>query len=689
MFETCKRWWFYSKVLRIPAVQDLTYAHAGTAIHNTLEKFYKGEIKAIPHLRAHFDMEWARNNLGNSKISLKKEQYWLMVVEGINKDIKPTDLEMCLSFPEVIAYLDVVDTKNHIIADWKSSTRSPLNEVSYKKQIMLYAWLYYKKYHTIPTKVIVYYLKYNGSNGELSFVPNNSDMLAADKWFYDLYKEMLDVTVGGKVPDKCETCSPWCPYGDRCEQEGRLDYKIVINNDILKIEGKMTNVLSEHIDKSFSYELKNAFFIKKTRPMANTTVRFWNLRLRLLPIGFLHRIHKILEDYIKFKKLDGNITIVDNRTFLDKTIELPDKLNGITMRDYQEEAVKIALDKKIGCLQCCTGSGKSSIAAEITRKLAYRTLFIVDKIELLNQMKNNYKKLLGIDVGVIGGGEDKLGHITVATIQSLVKNKEKYANYLNTVRVLFIDEGHHASSQSYIQLSKYLKNTEYRLMLTGTYKREDGNEMKMWAVGGNIIYNMPADKLIERGFLEKPIIKFLEYNAIKYLDTAFESEDKYAEYYKKGIVNNPIRNSLIVDIVKKNPDKKTLILVKLIEHGDLLEMMIPNSKYLHGSTKKSERKEIFDEFINGDRNILISTINIAAEGLDIPALNVVINAAGNKSDIKTIQVLGRVIRKLKGKTAQYIDFNDRFKFLDKASYGRILALRREGHDVIEVGQDVE
>ena len=91
---------------------------------------------------------------------------------------------------------------------------------------------------------------------------------------------------------------------------------------------------------------------------------------------------------------------------------------------------------------------------------------------------------------------------------------------------------------------------------------------------------------------------------------------------------------------------------------------------------------MFDSFRYGDQNVLISTLSIFAEGIDIPNLDIVINAAANAGNVKTIQVLGRVLRKLEGKTgAYYLDFIDEHRMLKSASFKRRKALINEGHDV--------
>lgn len=147
-------------------------------------------------------------------------------------------------------------------------------------------------------------------------------------------------------------------------------------------------------------------------------------------------------------------------------------------------------------------------------------------------------------------------------------------------------------------------------------------------------------------------------------------------------MNNEYRNNKILDIVNVNEGKKILILTKLIEHGIILNNLIPNSYHMHGSTPKEERNEMFKEFTEGKSNILISTISIWSEGIDMPNLDIVINTSANSGDVKSIQVLGRILRKFEGKNnAQYIDFMDESVFFRFASFKRRRILIKEGHDV--------
>jgi superfamily II DNA or RNA helicase len=190
------------------------------------------------------------------------------------------------------------------------------------------------------------------------------------------------------------------------------------------------------------------------------------------------------------------------------------------------------------------------------------------------------------------------------------------------------------------------------------------------------VHNIGAEKLISEGWLMKPIIQFYE------MQSAEGDGELYLDKYKIQIQNNPYRNKKIQDIVNILKDKKILILTKLIEHGDMLHQMIPGSKHLYGTTDKEARKQMMEDFREGKFNVLVSTINLWSEGIDIPSLDVIFNVGANRGDVRTIQSLGRVLRMLEGKKeAYYIDFLDSHKMFKTASKARMKILAKEGHEV--------
>jgi len=712
LFENCSRLWFYNYVLGIRPDSDMSYANAGNAIHECLELHYKNDI-SINDVKTAFKIKWKQKGLENGILKDKQDAYWLMIVEGINKDLVITDTEMELSFPDCKGYLDVVNTNNDKIFDWKSSTRGPWNEKSYKKQMLLYSWLYFRKFNKLPSECIVYYLKYTGTKGEIRFTPEMEEVLEIETWYYDILKQMITLRETKILPEKVEECYMFCPDAlkETCmnNMQGEIDIKIIILGNFIKVFGPITPMLHYGIQKKFSYVLKDSFFIlKKMQEKENAiaknagraprhitfdgTIHYWNVNKQLLPIGFMKEFIVTLNDYAEHKKLNLKLDIDDRRKEYKPTLTMPDLFkNGVVLRDYQLDAVSAFLKEKLAILEIGTGGGKSEIAIEIIRRLRCRTIFIVDKISLLTQTKKRIENALGIEVGTIGAGENSVKEITVATIQTLNKNLPKYSAYLQTIPFAVFDECHHTSSASYTKIANYLGNTRYRLGLSATAWRDDGNDMAINSIVGYKCFDLSAKTLIEKGWLVDPTIKFLkvglEKNEIKQLEQQtkeglINETENYADYYKTFISENVKRNELIKKYVKKYKDKKIIILTKLVDHGKLLAEMTGGT-HLYGETLKKNREEMMQKLKDGKINVLVSTISCISEGVDIPHLDIIINAAANRGDVKSIQVLGRVLRKKTGKiSATYIDFVDQTRFFERASRARIKIFRKENYSVL-------
>jgi superfamily II DNA or RNA helicase len=102
--------------------------------------------------------------------------------------------------------------------------------------------------------------------------------------------------------------------------------------------------------------------------------------------------------------------------------------------------------------------------------------------------------------------------------------------------------------------------------------------------------------------------------------------------------------------------------VNKIAHGDNIERICNDQgidvKFIQGSSDIETRERIRNELNMGLVKTVIST-TVWKEGINIPNLNNVINAAGGKSEIATLQGIGRGLRKTSEKDKVVIyDFFD-------------------------------
>ena len=93
-----------------------------------------------------------------------------------------------------------------------------------------------------------------------------------------------------------------------------------------------------------------------------------------------------------------------------------------------------------------------------------------------------------------------------------------------------------------------------------------------------------------------------------------------------------------------------LVLVDRIEAGNiLLEKLGEQAVFISGSTKNNQRMEQYAEVASASNKIIIATFQLASTGLNIPRLFNVVLIEPGKSFVRTIQSIGRGLRKAEDK----------------------------------------
>ena len=133
--------------------------------------------------------------------------------------------------------------------------------------------------------------------------------------------------------------------------------------------------------------------------------------------------------------------------------------------------------------------------------------------------------------------------------------------------------------------------------------------------------------------------------------------------------------------VKK--DYKTLVTVARISHGLRLQRMLEKRidlpiEFLYGSSSLDTRNKVIGQFEKGKIGVLIAS-PIFDTGVDVPAIQSWVNAAGGRGWELVLQRLGRVLRKKEGDNRVFIsDFIDTHSvYLMRHSMARLKYYRQE------------
>ena len=699
--KNCERQYYYKYIAKLGEKNvETKWADQGKAMHETLEEYYN---QTDIDYQTNLITKWEKYKLDDR---MDFNIYKMQVLNGVALNCVPVNVEKKIFFGVdkyyFVAYIDIDEVDKTL--DWKSGTYTKAKENEYKKQLICYSYCEYKKNNKFKGVASLFF---NKANKEIKFkilekhdgserVITHQEILDYEEYIIDNCREIENWRINRKfVSDYKKNTSKcfFCGYKHLCFNSPKsYDYTVVIQNNSCFLEGNITPLLLEGIDSETRYDLKDKYWIQKEVVRKNHgfrpsnyadigTTHLFNKIHRMFSLGHLQKVKKILKDYCEYNKVALNLKIDDRRDkeVMNKKLGvMPDKLlSEKIFRYYQEKGKEIFLDKKLGILNHCTGSGKTLIATELIRSLDTKTLFLIDRIHLLYQSKKVLEEELGIEIGIIGDSESDIKDVTIATVQTLSQNINKYKDFLKSINFAIIDEYHKAASESYKNVCKQLKNTKYRLGLTGTVEREDGETPVLFSLFGDVLHIVEAKELIEKGYLVLPKVIFY-----KIENLTIDSRD-YQIDYKENIAFNDIRNKKIKQIINENKNKKILVITKLVgDHGIILHKDIKNSLHIHSGTDKKKRFEYMEKFRNEKNLVLISTTQITGYGLDIPDLDMIINVSGNKSDTTSIQAIGRVLRIIEGKDgAYYIDFVDGGYHTKKHSKKRIEALKKQGYKV--------
>ena len=248
-------------------------------------------------------------------------------------------------------------------------------------------------------------------------------------------------------------------------------------------------------------------------------------------------------------------------------------------------------------------------------------------------------------------------------------------------RVMITGNCHHIQKQdsTYATILSHLLSP-IRLGFTATVRTNKEAQLISEGLLGPVIGRTTIEEAAELNILATPKLRLIKAKC----NPDILDLRKYQDVYEYGIVSNKLRNNQIAEITKEFYDKEmtTLIFVTQIEHGlllvDLLEDQL-NCKvpFVRGEMPEEQRTKVKKELISNKIKVVIATTSWR-EGVDVPSLSAVVLGGGGKSEIQTLQGIGRGLRKTKDKDEVIVvDFLDLTHFHLTRQTGERLAIYSE------------
>ena len=382
-------------------------------------------------------------------------------------------------------------------------------------------------------------------------------------------------------------------------------------------------------------------------------IRFFNKKNHTIPYGLLFMLKNFCSDNNIELKLNGFLpdnTI--NQTELDaKTVSF----SNLKLRDYQKDAIKMALIHRNGILECATGSGKSLIIYQLIRILLSENvkncLLIVPNTTLVEQMKTDFESYGRADFFEILYSGQKPTYtkpLLISTWQSLM---DKDVEFFKKYDALFVDECHGDKAKVLKSISELCVNASYRIGTTGTMPKDKCDCTTIMCSLGPVIYNIDTKTLQDAKILAelkigalffKYPLDFIKMN----IDRSYPEEVKMCEEYPdrdaKGL-------GFILSKMKK--EYNTLILFHHLAHlrrtKAYIEANFPefNVDVIIGDVKTKDREKIRTSIENEEGRIILATYKTMGTGVNIKKLNCLIMYSNSKSKIEVLQSIGRVLRR--------------------------------------------
>ncbi len=298
-------------------------------------------------------------------------------------------------------------------------------------------------------------------------------------------------------------------------------------------------------------------------------------------------------------------------------------------------------------LAAATGSGKTVMAAHMIHNAAgkgHKSLFIVDRIELVGQAVNHLRSI-GLCVGILQGENTYVRdhhEVIVASIQTIRSRNAPPSGFV------VIDECH-LLHQAHIDLFNHWDAVPV-IGLSATPLREDlGKHFT------NLVRGPSIQWLMDNKYLT-PVRAFCP--SEKALNEALSDVKVRAGDFAENELSTALnRRGLIGDIVsthkERGEDRPTLVFAVDIAHSkaivDEFQAEGVTAEHLDAYTPTDKRKEIIDSFRAGEAKVL-SSVNVLGIGFDVPDASCAILARPTLSEALHIQQMGRVIRTAEGKT---------------------------------------
>jgi superfamily II DNA or RNA helicase/HKD family nuclease len=346
-----------------------------------------------------------------------------------------------------------------------------------------------------------------------------------------------------------------------------------------------------------------------------------------------------------------------------------------------------------------TGTGKTIVAALDYRQLRTdldrtRLLFIAHRDTILRQSRTTFRHVLrdgSFGELWVGGTQPTQWEHVFASIQSLSVHDVRSIDP-EQFDIVVVDEFHHAAAASYEVLLDHLR-PKHLVGLTATPERADGLDVLRW-FGGRIAVELRLWDALEQGLLA-PFHYFGVHDSTDLAGVTWRRGTGYDvdELTNLYTASDLWVSKVIAAVREKVGDPHQMRALGFcvgIDHARFMADRFNRagiaSRAVTASTPGAERQQVLHDLRDGKLQTVF-TVDLFNEGVDVPAIDVVLMLRPTESATIFLQQLGRGLRRTEGKDVlTVLDFvgHQSANFRFDLRYRRMLGRTRR-----ELEQDIE
>lgn len=351
-------------------------------------------------------------------------------------------------------------------------------------------------------------------------------------------------------------------------------------------------------------------------------------------------------------------------------------IDGFQYYDYQEDTLKEFLQHGRGIGILATGAGKALIIGGLCKTLMddkpdCKILVVVPNVGLLNQLHFSFKNEFDIQqTSMWGDGKipDLNQNVIIANSQILTSDVKSTLKIVENYDYVIVDEVHTINNKKN-KISKVIHNinTPFKFGLTATLPDDI---MAIWNVLGKIgpiLYEKNSYELRKQQTISDVEVKVLvcEHSPKPIFPKGQNPTDAYEAEFNY-VINCNERNNVIKKITEKLVGN-IIIVVDRRDYIDSLEKILKDSSkklfIITGDTPTEDRMHIQHTMENESGIVALVMSKCFSTGISVKNIHYAIFCYMGKGGVKTVQTVGRTVRKHDSKDKAVIfDISDNLEY---------------------------